>query len=95
MLCAGRVNSKTMLTVQTRQNSKGNWWCNTTHAGYDIYEEGETIAEAQRLMSETLERRGQIGEVNWETPKPYPKKEPVPKPEIGYAAWRIDKDCIG
>ena len=85
-----------MLTIQTRQNSKGNWWwCNTTHAGYDLSEEGETIAKAQMLMSKTLERRGQIGECNWEEPKLYPaKKEPLPKSEIGYTSWRIDKGMV-
>lgn len=82
-----------MLTVQTRENSKGNWWSNTTHAGYDICEEAETIAEARRLMGERLEKNGYTGEINWEAPQYYLKKANV-RSEIGYAAYRIDRGCV-
>lgn len=84
-----------MLSVETRQNEKGNWWCNTTHAGYDLFEEGTTIEEARQLITETLNRRGLPSEeIKWEEPKLYPKKEPVSKSEIGYATWRIDKGMV-
>ena len=82
------------IKVSTRENPRGNYWCNTTYAGYDISAEGQSIADVQRLITEELHRQGQV-EIVFEEPKPYPKKLPIVKPQITYARWRIDKDCIG
>lgn len=83
-----------MITISTRQNRHGNWWCNTT-VGYDYSFEGKTIADAQKQMKDLLDKKGiPAEERKWQEPKLYPKQEETPKPEIGYARWRIDKGMV-
>jgi hypothetical protein len=43
------------MEVQTRQNKKGDWWCNMTAQGYgDISFEGKTIEDAQNGVSRNI-----------------------------------------
>ena len=54
--------------IQIRQNSKGNWWANTTYKGYDISEEGKTIEEAKAFFIPHLHEGD---EPEWLEPKFY------------------------
>jgi hypothetical protein len=86
-----------MLTIQTRQNSKGNWWCNTTWNGYDISVEGQTIDDAQSLMIVELGKQKCSEIRNWSLPKFYDKKVnklKSSKDYITYAKSRIDNNPI-
>ena len=87
-----------MIEISVRQNSKGNWWCSTTHNCYDIYEEGETIEQAKTLISETIKKRNHEGGIHFQEPCYYPKKDVIPHNpirSIGYASTRIDNNLIG
>jgi hypothetical protein len=83
------------MTIQTRQNRKGNWWCNTTYNGEDISVEGKSVYEARFLMIRELYKRKYYGERNWEPEKFYKKPTETVKQEIGYAKSRIDINPIG
>lgn len=85
-----------MITIQTRENSKGKWWCNTTYACEDIFVEAETPTEAQTLMASTLRMRGFAGEINWSKLRFYDKKINIlkQKSHIPYAVSRIDNNPI-
>lgn len=78
------------IQVATRQNEHGTWWCNTTHEGYDIFEEGETIDQAQSRIIKRLNSRWYIGKITFEEPQLYPQKEPTIKPDITPLRNRID-----
>ena len=86
-----------MITIQTRQNRKGNWWCNTTYNGEDISVEGGSPNEAQFLIIKELKERGFVGGRNF-SPYKFYNKEDRPtkptKPKITYATSRIDNNPI-
>lgn len=83
------------LQVDTRQTPKGAFWCNTTHIGYDLYEEGQTIEEARQLITKTLSARGVMpDEIKWSESIFYKHSTPVVKSDIGYRSWRIDKGMV-
>lgn len=66
--------------IQTRQNSKGNWWCNATIFGYDHSFEGETIEQAREQMIDLITKEGKNhNDYVWDEPTPYPHKEQTPK----------------
>lgn len=84
-----------MLTIHTRQNRKGSWWCNTTWDGTDISVEGGTADEAQLLMiNELANRKCSEGRWAWTTIKPYKKKVTLKAPHITYNKSRIDNNPI-
>ena len=83
-----------MLTISTRQNRKGNWWCNTTYNGEDISVEGGSPNEAQFLIIKELVKRGYVGGRFFEPYKFYKKESKITKPKITYATSRIDNNPI-
>lgn len=67
-----------MWTIQTRENKDGNWWCNGTIQGYDHSFEAKTIKKATIKMVKFLnDKRINMSETKWETPKYYNSVEPV------------------
>lgn len=80
-----------MTHIETRQNRKGNFWCNGTINGYDISFEEQTTEKAREKMGEYLENRN-ISNVIWEAVKYYPATDNVKlnKYSVGYRASRID-----
>lgn len=83
-----------MLKIHTKQKSNGNWWCNTTHDGYDIYTESITWEEAQSLMTRKLKNRKFDGQLEWKILEFYSETEEIKKPQITYVKSRIDNDPI-
>ena len=86
-----------MITIQTRQNREGKWWCNTTFNCEDISVERSTITEAQEELIKTLILRGHDGTVNWDKPKFYESnmgKLKSSKDHIIYVKLRIDNNPI-
>jgi hypothetical protein len=83
-----------MLTIQTRQNRKGNWWCNTTFNGEDISVESRTIDASQCLIIEELVRKGYAGRGNWTKPEFYVNNIEKQRSYITYCKSRIDNNPI-
>ena len=84
-----------MLTINTRQNSKGNWWCNTTWNGEDISVEGKTTDKAQLLMiNELANIKCSEGRWAWTTIKPYNKKVTSKMLHVTYTKSIIDNNPI-
>ena len=61
-----------MIHIQRRENSKGNWWVNTTVDGEDVCFEEEMLGDAEKEMMAFLFHRGYSNkDVVWEEPKRY------------------------
>lgn len=81
---------KKKLKVYTRQNSTGNWWCNTTLNGFDVSTEGKSIEEARLLMCITLKHNGIESNVDWRSPVTYNTTTHIAKSLIGYNRIKLD-----
>lgn len=85
-----------MIIIHTRQNRKGNWWCNSTIKGYDVSFEGESVESAQDQMWAYLKKH-QIYNTSWLPVEFYPHNEQL-KIDIDYimpAKSRIDNNPHG
>jgi hypothetical protein len=84
-----------MLTIQTRQNRKGNWWCNTTFNGEDISVESRTIDASRCLIIEELTiKREYAGGWKWSEPEFYVNNIEKQRSYITYCKSRIDNNPI-
>lgn len=64
-----------MITIETRQNKYGKWWCNCTNVS-DISFESGSIKDSQQLMKNYLQKEKiPLTEQKWEEPKYYPVDE--------------------
>jgi hypothetical protein len=84
-----------MIKVQTRENSRGRYWCNATVKGYDVTVEASTPEFARRKFEE--ETGLTDDEIEFLAVKPYPQK-PVFKKDpflITPQKVRIDFDPQG
>lgn len=62
-----------MIKINTHQSSNGRWYASTTYKGYDYFEEGRTIEEAQENMAIYLNSRGvNKNMLQFTEPKLYP-----------------------
>lgn len=65
-----------MYQVYTRQNKKGNWWCNGTIQGYDYSFESPSMFDAQHQMRNLLSKKDiNPDHVKWHKPTLYPTDE--------------------
>lgn len=60
-----------MITINTKQNKKGNWLCYATVKGYDFSFEGENYVEAQLQMVGCIKKNGLdiVVDCQWILPK--------------------------
>lgn len=75
--------------VHTRQNSKGNYWCNGTINGSDQSFEGWSIECAQAKMRMYLNCKG-IRNIIWEAPVEYVPDPPKPNSPVDSRRSRLD-----
>jgi hypothetical protein len=83
------------IKAQIRENSKGSWWANVTYNGYDYSVERDKIGYAKTALHIELIEAGFLGELQFEQPVFYPKKEKRSTNYIGNARMRIDNHPIG
>lgn len=85
-----------MIIIYTRQNQKGDWWCNTHIENYtEFFVEGKTQSQAKDLMRKELSRRNLDHEdIIWKAPEYYKHESPLPDPPIKSMPSRIDRGMV-
>ena len=84
-----------MIIIQTRQNSKGGWFCNATINGYDYSFEGITALGAQAPMDRKItELKLPLHSFYWEPCEYYVSEPELPEPPIKMQPYRVDKGMV-
>lgn len=84
-----------MITIYTRQNEKGKWWCNThTKANGEFFVEADTPYSAQELMEKELDRLKNTEDRTWMPVEFYPEEVKLPEPPIKSQPWRLDQGMV-